>query len=235
MCRVCWCFWKAWAQFADNRTTFTHRPVFKMFKKLEKPAACEMLSVIRFLNARNKKSADINRQFCEVYEEHAISDLIVRRWVRHYNDDPRSGRPSLVNEDLCFQWKRRFKKTDNSPIRHFPCIFHKFQGHFFTKWCLMNFVFGNCVHAGCRRCLRMNTKWNKRRGMLSRGVAMLHDNSRPHTAAGTQDLIATFGWEQSDHPLYSPDLAPKWFSCVPAYENFPWWPVVPRRRVQRSR
>jgi hypothetical protein len=34
---------------------------------------------------------------------------------------------------------------------------------------------------------------NKRRGMISRGVVMLHDNARPHTDAATQDLIATFG------------------------------------------
>jgi hypothetical protein len=38
-----------------------------------------------------------------------------------------------------------------------------------------------------------------RRGMLSPGVVMLHDNARPHTAAATQDLVATFGWEQLDH------------------------------------
>jgi hypothetical protein len=35
---------------------------------------------------------------------------------------------------------------------------------------------------------------------------MPHDNARPHTAAATQDFIATFGWEQFDHPPYSPDL-----------------------------
>jgi hypothetical protein len=52
---------------------------------------------------------------------------------------------------------------------------------------------------------------NKRRGMLSRDVVMLHVNARPHTAAATQDLIATFGWEQFDHPPYSPDLAPRDF------------------------
>ena len=37
---------------------------------------------------------------------------------------------------------------------------------------------------------------------------MIHDNGRPHTAAATQNLITTFGWEQFDHPPYSPDLAP---------------------------
>jgi histone-lysine N-methyltransferase SETMAR len=32
-----------------------------------------------------------------------------------------------------------------------------------------------------------------------------------HTAAATQDLITTFGWEQFYHPRYSPDLAPSDF------------------------
>jgi hypothetical protein len=41
---------------------------------------------------------------------------------------------------------------------------------------------------------------NKRRGMLSQGVVMLHDNACPHAAATTQDLIMTFGWEQFDIP-----------------------------------
>jgi histone-lysine N-methyltransferase SETMAR len=49
---------------------------------------------------------------------------------------------------------------------------------------------------------------NKRRGMFSRGVVMLHDDACPHTAAATQNLILTFGWEQCDHRPYSPDLVP---------------------------
>ncbi|GFW94738.1 uncharacterized protein TNCV_4247781 [Trichonephila clavipes] len=49
---------------------------------------------------------------------------------------------------------------------------------------------------------------NKRRCMLSAGVVLLHDNARPHTANRTQELVTSFGWEQLDHPLYSPDLAP---------------------------
>jgi transposase len=62
---------------------------------------------MRFLNAENMKPAYIHRQLCEVYGEHAMSDSTVRRWVRHFNegrknvhDDPRSGRPSVVNKDL---------------------------------------------------------------------------------------------------------------------------------------
>jgi hypothetical protein len=51
----------------------------KLFKKIEKPAACEMRALIRFLNARNMKGADIYRQLCEVHGEHAMSDSMVRR------------------------------------------------------------------------------------------------------------------------------------------------------------
>jgi hypothetical protein len=50
-------------------------------------------------------------------------------------------------------------------------------------------------------------KHNNKRGMLNRGVVMLHDSARPHTAAATQDLIMTFCWEQLDHPSCNPDLA----------------------------
>jgi transposase len=44
--------------------------------------------------------------------------------------------------------------------------------------------------------------------MLTKGVVLLHDNARPHTAARTNALIKLFNWEIFDHPPYSPDLAP---------------------------
>jgi len=77
-----------------------------MFKKIENPTACEMRSVIHFLNAKNMKPAEI-RQLCDVYGEHVMSSSMVWRWVRLFNeghenvhDDPQSSRPSVVNEDL---------------------------------------------------------------------------------------------------------------------------------------
>ena len=49
------------------------------------------------------KPADIHRQMCEVYGQNAMSDEMVRKWVRKFNDgrdnvvdEPRSGRPSVV-------------------------------------------------------------------------------------------------------------------------------------------
>jgi hypothetical protein len=140
-----------------------------MFKKLEKPAACEMRFVIHFLNARNMKLADIHLQLCEVNGEHAMSDSLVRNgWDISLNDAKmcmmiRGAADSLwLTKIWCVQWKRRFKRTDDSQFRHFPWNFHKFHGHFIAKFCPKNFVFGNCVLAGCRSCLRKSTKWNGR-------------------------------------------------------------------------
>jgi histone-lysine N-methyltransferase SETMAR len=38
--------------------------------------------------------------------------------------------------------------------------------------------------------------------------SVLHDNARSHTDARTRALLGHFNWELSDHPPYSPNLAP---------------------------
>jgi histone-lysine N-methyltransferase SETMAR len=49
---------------------------------------------------------------------------------------------------------------------------------------------------------------NRRRGMLTKGVCLLHDKARPHVARQTVTLLDQFGWDIITHPPYSPDLAP---------------------------
>lgn len=49
---------------------------------------------------------------------------------------------------------------------------------------------------------------NKRRGLLTRGVILLHDNARPHTANVSVATLQKFKWEILEHSPYSPDLAP---------------------------
>jgi hypothetical protein len=78
---------------------------FKMFRIIEHPADYEIPSAICFLNARNVKPADIHRQICKVYSENAMSDGMVREWVRKFNkgrdnvhDKPQSGRSSVVSD-----------------------------------------------------------------------------------------------------------------------------------------
>jgi histone-lysine N-methyltransferase SETMAR len=56
---------------------------------------------------------------------------------------------------------------------------------------------------------------NRRRGKLSMGVRLHHDNARPHVSQQTKELIDNFGWDVIDHPPYSPDLAPSDFHLFP--------------------
>jgi histone-lysine N-methyltransferase SETMAR len=49
---------------------------------------------------------------------------------------------------------------------------------------------------------------NKRRGMLMRGVCILHDNACLHTARATHELLQFFKLEVLAPPPQSPDLAP---------------------------
>jgi len=104
-----------------------------MFKTIEGAADCEIRSVIRFLSARNVLPSDIHHQICQVYGDNAMSDGMVRKWVRMFNeglenlhDEARSGRPSLVIDDLVRKINetvrddRRFTVSDLS--LHFPKI-----------------------------------------------------------------------------------------------------------------
>jgi len=49
---------------------------------------------------------------------------------------------------------------------------------------------------------------SKHRGLLSKRVLLLHDNTRPHTAAHTVDTLRDLKFWVLKHPPYSPDLAP---------------------------
>jgi len=60
---------------------------------------------------------------------------------------------------------------------------------------------------------------NKQRGTLSQGVVIIHNNAHPHTAM--QNLIMTFGWEQFNHPPYSPNLSASDFHLFLHLKSFP--------------
>ncbi|GFS51765.1 histone-lysine N-methyltransferase SETMAR [Trichonephila clavipes] len=57
---------------------------------------------------------------------------------------------------------------------------------------------------------------NVRRGMLTAGVVLLHDNARPHAARRSTAVFTEFGWELLDHPPTALILLPAifTFSCT---------------------
>ncbi|GBN59193.1 hypothetical protein AVEN_123360-1 [Araneus ventricosus] len=92
-----------------------------MFKTIADPADCEVRSVLRFLNAKKVKPAEIHPQLVEIYGKNVMTDGMVRKWVRKFNDgrtnvhdEARSGRPSVVNDGLVAKVNEKFVKTDSS-------------------------------------------------------------------------------------------------------------------------
>ncbi|XP_026827850.1 histone-lysine N-methyltransferase SETMAR-like [Ooceraea biroi] len=52
-----------------------------------------------------------------------------------------------------------------------------------------------------------------------KGVLLLQDNARPHTAKTTKEVINTLGWELLPHPPYSPDISPSDYHLFLAMDN----------------
>jgi len=104
-----------------------------MFKTIEGATDCEIRSVIRFLNVRNVLPSEIHHQICQVYGNNAMSDGMVRKWVRMFNegrenvhDEARSGRPSWVNDYVVRKVNERVRDDRRFTISdlslHFPQI-----------------------------------------------------------------------------------------------------------------
>ena len=104
-----------------------------MFKTIEMATESEIRCVIRFLNARNVLPSEIHHQICQVYGDNAMSDGMVRKWVRMFkggrknvHDEARSGRPYLVNDDLVRKVNERVRDdrcfTISDLSLHFPQI-----------------------------------------------------------------------------------------------------------------
>ncbi|GBN03054.1 hypothetical protein AVEN_169993-1 [Araneus ventricosus] len=95
-----------------------------MFKTIFDPTDCEVRSVIRFLNSKKVKPAEIHRQLVEIYGENVMTDGMVRKWVRQFNDgctnvhdEARSGRPSVVNDGLVAKVNEKIRENRRLTIR----------------------------------------------------------------------------------------------------------------------
>ncbi|KAJ4426467.1 hypothetical protein ANN_27281 [Periplaneta americana] len=163
---------------------------------IDNPADCEVRSVIRFLNARHLKPAEIYRQLKEVYGDTVMNEINVKKWCEMFNngqtnvhDETRPGRPSLITEDLKTKVNDRILQDRRTSLDElhiaFPDISRSLLGEIVSQ------------HLGYHKIC-----------------------ARPHTTVSTRELLDQFGWEISDHPPYSPDLAPSDFHLFTKLKDF---------------
>ena len=120
--------------------------------------------------------------------------------------DPLSIRESMERRKPVEAPMRKAKVTQ-SANKIMATIFWDFRGIFLINFKERNTTVNDAYCASLLHKLRDDIK--KRRGMLSRGVLLLHDNAPVHTAAVAKAAVKECGFEEIEHPPYSPDLAPR--------------------------
>jgi len=86
-------------------------------------------------------------------------------------------------------------------------VFCDRQGVLLVDFMPRNTTINADAYCATLRHLRKAIQKHRRR-KLSRGIVLIHDNARTHTARQKQTLLHdAFHWDTFDHPPYSPDLA----------------------------
>jgi len=151
-------------------------------------------------------------------------------WVHHY--EPETKRASM-------QWKhpsspahKKFKVTPSAG-KVMLTVFWDCQGVLLTEFQQRGHTVTSASYCTILTKLRAAIR-RKRPGLLTKGVLLLHDNARPHSANQTTATLRSFKWEVLQHPPYSPDLAPSDFHLFGPLkhhlsgERFPDDPAVER-------
>ena len=80
--------------------------MFEMAAPIQSPAKCDVRSVIRFLNAKGERPAEIHKHIVAVYGK-VVNRQNVTKWCREFSegrtdahDEQRSGKPSLISDIL---------------------------------------------------------------------------------------------------------------------------------------
>ena len=142
-----------------------------------------------------------------------------KSWVYHYK--PESKRQSMQWKHPSSPANKKFK-TQHSAGKVMLTIFWDVNGsilvHFQEK--------GQTVTSDRYSDMLVNELkpmiWSKRRGLLSKRILLLQDNTHPHTATHTVDTPGALKFEVLKRPPYSPDLAPSDFHLFAPMKEQLW-------------
>ena len=141
-------------------------------------------------------------------EGEAFLDRIItvdETWVHHY--EPECKRQSIEWKHPQSPIRKKFK-SQPSPVKLKLTVFGDSQGpvleHYQERGSTIN-------SAGYSEMLIERLKpeiRSKSRGHLSKGIVLLHENTRPRTAAHTVETLQKLKFEVLAHTRYGPELAP---------------------------
>jgi len=110
-----------------------------MAPPIQSPTKCEMHSIIRFLNTNGERPAEIHKQIVAVYGN-VMNRQNVTKWCREFSkgrtdvhDEQRSGRPSLISDDLLQETEGKIHANRHVTIRELHHIIPKCLRQQFMK------------------------------------------------------------------------------------------------------
>jgi histone-lysine N-methyltransferase SETMAR len=125
-------------------------------------------------------------------------------WIHHY--DPLCQFEAKV-------WKKPGEQTPTRPRQErsagkiMMIVFWDKDGVLLTDYLPRGITINGPYYASMIERLR-SAILKKRRGKVSRGVLLLHDNAPVHKCKVVQAVIRQSGFIELNHPAYSPDIAP---------------------------
>lgn len=129
-------------------------------------------------------------------------------WLSYYETDPTekhrkwAGHP-MSPRPMRFKWQRTNKKV-------MATIFWDHKGPLLIDFLEPNIALS--AHRYCESLRKLKTAIRRKRPELrDQDVCLFHDNTRPHTAYATSQLLGSFQWAVVTYPPFSPDLAPSDF------------------------
>lgn len=150
-----------------------------------------------------------SKEFLERYElegDDFLHSIVTgdETWVAHYT--PETKRQSSQWRHTSSPSAKKFKTTISAK-KIMASVFWDHKGIILIEFLPQGETINASRYCETLKKLRRAIQ-NKRRGLLQKGVCLLHDNARPHTANATKQLLESFGWDVLNHPAHSPDQAP---------------------------
>lgn len=145
-------------------------------------------------------------ELCEDGLDEVCSRIVTvdETWIRQY--DPESKSESMQWIEKGERPPKKFK-VQRSASKLMATVFWDCDGILLIDYLAKGSTINAVYYAELLRKVRQAIV-EKRRGKLSKGILFLQDNAPVHTARVAKLALKETGFEEIDHPPYSPDLAP---------------------------
>ncbi len=137
-------------------------------------------------------------------------------WVYHYDPESKQESMAWVEKGTPGPVKARTRQAAGKIV---ASIFWDCEGPILVEYLEHKETINGQYYADQIARLHQALRY-KRRGKLTEGILLLHDNAPAHRSQVAQAAIQQSRFFQLDHPPYSPDLAPSDFYLFPKMKKY---------------